>query len=115
VSPPTQDRGSIRLGGEDFRIATIDRHGNPDPTNPPISLNFDGLLEQIIMNVLGCGQSLREPFSMYTSSIFNGRLNWLEIDSLVTALTVRWHARVESYSPKFFVERSSQQQKIVRL
>lgn len=94
---PTQSLDAVMLGGIRYRVALTDRHGNRDPHNLPAAYNIDESLVEILRVVLTYRTSLRAAFSRFTQTMFSGGLNWLEIDSLVTALTVRWSPRIEAY------------------
>ncbi|AXA52554.1 putative RdRp-complex [Linepithema humile toti-like virus 1] len=93
---PTQDRDIVSLAGHEFRIGKTDRHGNPDAQNPPIAYNMDATLRKMLVEMMQAKVSLRAAFERYSKIHFDGSLNWMEVDSLVTLLTVRWHQRVEA-------------------
>lgn len=85
---PGQYRERVSLGGSTFSVGLTDRHGNADPHRPPILVNVDGVIETLVNSCLNSKFSLRGAFSRFTDTNFDRGLNWLEINTLVTARKV---------------------------
>ncbi|UQS94390.1 MAG: putative RdRp-complex [Corcyphos virus 2] len=94
---PGQYRDRVALGGSSFPIGRTDRHGNVDPIHPPLIYDMDIPIENLLHSCMNSKESLRSAFSRYVECTFDGGLNWLEIDGIITSLVVRWPSRVEAY------------------
>lgn len=56
---------------------------------------MDAYISAMLRRVLEYDGSLRRDFQSYVAPMVTGGVNWLEIDSLVNLLTVRYHQRIE--------------------
>lgn len=92
---PSKSASSVTLGGRTFPVVTTDHRGElPANTDVPV-YSMDDVLCNILDGVLNYTHPLREAFNAYVLPYFPRGINWLEINSLSIALTVRWHQKIE--------------------
>ncbi|CAD7090177.1 unnamed protein product [Hermetia illucens] len=92
---PSKSVSTVTLGNRIFPVVTTDHRGEV-PANMDIPVfNMDDVLCNILDGILSYSHPLREAFDAYTLPYFPKGINWLEINSLSIALTVRWHQKVE--------------------
>lgn len=92
---PTKTQTAVTLGGAVFNVFTTDRWGEiPAAAGPPL-LDIDAHLIDIIENCLASPTNLRQQFTDYARPYFSTGFNWLEIDTIITAILPRFHQRIE--------------------
>lgn len=91
---------SVQLGDTTYTITQTDHRGNMHRDEIIPIRGVDRDLARIIEHLLTQSESLRDAYSIYTSTYFPKGINWLEINSLSVALTVRWHQRMEGYTER---------------
>ncbi|CAD7078329.1 unnamed protein product [Hermetia illucens] len=91
---PSKSVSSITLGDRTFPVVTTDHRGEVQANMDIPVYNSDEVLCNMLDGVLSYTHPLRESFDAYTLPYFPKGINWLEINSLSIALTVRWHQKV---------------------
>jgi hypothetical protein len=92
---PTKTNSSISLGGKSFPVNNVDTHLNYGEGRRPYVWNVDNQILHILNEALQSTTSLRRDFDQYCIPMITSSINWLEVDSLVNLLTVRYHQRIE--------------------
>nr|WGU15420.1 coat protein [Nilaparvata lugens toti-like virus 1] len=76
-----------------FPIQIGNRHGAQAP--PAIRHDVNAMVRKMVRDMVDHPLSLRVEFDRAFSSMFSGGGNWLEVDMLVAALTIRFPPRIE--------------------
>jgi hypothetical protein len=92
---PTQSPISVTIGGRIFPFSTVDDHFELPVNQRPQVWNMNNVISTLLRNALACRWSLRKDFDEFVCPMILGGINWLEVDSLVNLLTIRYHQRVE--------------------
>lgn len=90
---PANNLMSINFSDLSYEIATAARMGELPLAASDI--DADPLIEWMINRVCSSRTPLKGMFEDYTRGKINGGLDWVEVDGLVGALTVRYPPRVE--------------------
>ena len=92
---PTKTQAKVSFGGRLFPVSQTTRQHEMGQAQAPVVYAVNAQISRVLEAVLNSRTSLRAAFESYATPFLNGKLGWLEVDALVTALTVRWHQRVE--------------------
>lgn len=84
----------VTLGGVEFPVPSLDRHGHLGVGGGPPIRAFDDGISFLLERVLNTTECLRSAFDEYASTYFAGSLDWMEVDNLACILKVRWHPKV---------------------
>lgn len=91
----TKTETSVSVGGRCFPIDTVDHHLEL-PANPhPQEWNLNEQISVMLREALNCRNSLRREFEEFIRPMVPNGINWLEVDSLINVLTMRYYQRVE--------------------
>lgn len=80
----TKTETSVSIGGRCFPIGTV-----------PQEWNLDEQISVMLREALNCRNSLRREFEEFIWPMVSDGINWLEMDSLINVLTMRYYQRVE--------------------
>ena len=104
---PTKTKNSVDIDSRNFLVNTTNHKGKYDRNNPVQIQDLDEAVRNIIFDSLGAKENLKLAFEAHSRPYFYSGWDWLEICSLVTAITVRWHQRVETIAGGTWEERFS--------
>lgn len=96
---PTKTETSVSVGGRSFRIGTVDHYLELPDNRRPQEWNLDEQISVMLREALNSRNSLRRDFEEFIRPMVLCGINWLEVDSLINLLTVRYHQRVEGFRP----------------
>jgi len=88
---PTKTRSTVELAGAVFEVMSTYRWVEMPGENGPQLLDMDAHLVDMIEGCLVSRRNLREQFSNHARPYFPAGMNWVEIDSLITAILPRFH------------------------
>lgn len=92
---PTKTHSQVDIGGVTFGVVSTS-HRNELPADQVIPVyNMDEQINTMLDRMMSSHTSLRAEFSSYTTPYFSSGLDWLELDSLLVSIIVRWHQRIE--------------------
>lgn len=94
---PTKTRSTVEIGEFPFEITSTNRYGELDGENGPVVYDMDAQIAWMCQRALECLRNLRSQFSDYARPYFSTGFNWLEIDTIVTAILPRFHQRIEGH------------------
>ena len=104
---PTKTKNSVDIGRRNFLVTTTNHKGEYDRNHPVQLHDFDEAIRNVVFDSLGAKENLKLAFEAHTKPYFHSGLDWLEICSLVTAVTLRWHQRIETIAGGLWTERFS--------
>lgn len=91
----TKTETSVSVGGRCYPIGTVDQDLMLPDNRRPQEWNLDEQISVMLRQALNCRNSLRREFKEFIRPMVPGGINWLEVDSLINVLTLRYCQRVE--------------------
>ncbi|AGW80478.2 putative coat protein [Leptopilina boulardi Toti-like virus] len=93
---PSKTKTHIRVGNATLAVAQTDRHGERIVPRVIHPVDLTQAVGEVVAYILNSKRGLRAAFTAYANPYFKGGFNWIEVESIINVLTVRFHQRVEA-------------------
>lgn len=94
---PTKTRSTVEIGDTIFDVTSTNRYGELEGENGPPIFDVDAQIVDVAQKILSSPRNLRAQFSDHARPYFSTGFNWLEIDTVITAILPRFHQRIEGH------------------